>query len=330
MKFAFCYIFLIGTSQISGAAESLQSDTLENPWLPEESALTEPQSPEPLLVTNSDSVSEVDSLTVADSTDSAESALSALLDSIAAFQQEVRCSLANLQTGFERIDLKTAALSDSLVKLDLIQYAMNSLHRSVHQVNQTVHSVKKRVNRPEKYYRDRFGIGYEEGLAFHIRVGGNGNPGKKSGGVTGGAGYFLDNQKDSFHNTLHEFHVKLGWFQEFAVFHRIRLAVYLEVMEKMKQFEAEPFFMQTRFNTYEIWATKGRLGILFNIYSLKHFMLTYRFGCELVYHTPPYIMNENRTKMEKIGKGALTFGTSGGAVSVLETILNNIGIYVYF
>jgi len=330
MKLLLWHLILTCALGISSIAEPLQSDTLENPWLPEESESPEQQTEVSPQLARTDSITEQDSLLHADSTDSAESAIAVLWDSIATFQQEIRCSLAHLQTGFDKLHSTTNSLGDSLVKLDSIQYAMDSLHRSIHTLNQTVRHVKKRVNRPEKYYLDRFGIGFEEGLAFRVRLGGNDNHRSKNSGITAGAGYHLDNQKNPFHNTLHEFHVKLGWFQEFATFHRIRIAAYIEVVEKMKQFETDPFFMQTRFNTYEIWATKGRLGILFNIYSLKHFMLTYRFGCELVYYSPPYIMNENRTKMQKIGRGVLTFGTSGGVVSVFETIINNIGIYVYF
>jgi hypothetical protein len=148
--------------------------------------------------------------------------------------------------------------------------------------------------------------------------------------LTVGLGYAVNIETDSYRNTLHEFHIKAGLLRDIAVFERLRLGAYFEAMEKMKQFEAEPLLGELTYNVYPIWATKVRMGIVLSLFCLKNFILTYRIGIEGAYYTPPYYVNESKTEMLKFGNGTFKVGLSGYETNILETLFNNIGIFISF
>jgi hypothetical protein len=185
------------------------------------------------------------------------------------------------------------------------------------------------------YYYDRVALGYEEGISFRLRLYRMKQPARKALALTGGAGYQLSQQSDMVHRRLYEAHVKIGLFQEFGVSKRMRVAGYIDAMEKKKQMEIAPLkgqllMGQIRYNRYTLWITKVRAGILLNLFCLDHFLLTYRFGVEFDYCTPPYVPDPTNMYLMRFGKGIYRFGLSGSDISALDVLINNIGIYVYF
>jgi len=155
-------------------------------------------------------------------------------------------------------------------------------------------------------------------------------PEKKQIVMTTGFGYDVKIPTDEYHNTLCKGHVKVGVVRDLAVYERLRIGAFLEVMEKMKQFETDPLLGEPKFNVYAIWATKARLGAILSVFCLKHFIFTYRIGFEGAYSTPPFYVNQNKTKLLKLGNGNFKVGLSGAETSIFEALLNNIGIYYSF
>ncbi len=222
-----------------------------------------------------------------------------------------------IQSYIERLDKKQLQGNDSLYAEFT---ALKKDYRKLH----------KRLDRFQDFHRDRWAVGYEDGPAFRWRINSKSKPQKLNRGLSTGIGYQLNQLKDDYHRALHEGHLRVGIYQEFAVFSRVRIAAYFDVMEKIKQLEAEPLMFETSYNRYALWITKLRTGVQMNLFSLKHFLLTYRFGFEFSYSTPPYIVNASKTTFTKYGKGILRYGISGSDLSALEMIISNIGIYVYF
>lgn len=233
---------------------------------------------------------------------------------------------------------------ETVAQVKNLHREIDSLHKEIRATNEKtkirdtllnlmrseIKALVNHFNTQPVYLYDHLALGYEEGLAFRYRFGNYDKPHKKSWGMTGGAYYRLDQPTDQFHNPLHEFHVKLGIFRELGIFRQVRIGAYIEAMEKMKQFEAQPLIMETHFNRFSIWGTKGRAGMIISIYCVDHFMISCRVGVEYAYYTPPYIVNKNKTKLEKFGKGNHTIGISGTDMTALETIINNIGLYIFF
>ncbi len=216
-------------------------------------------------------------------------------------------------------------------QLDKKQLQENdSLYAEFTALKKNYKKMYKRLARFQNYHRDRWAIGYEEGPAFRWRFKSDCKPQKRNRGLSIGIGYQLNQVKDNYHRALHEGHLRIGAYQEFAVFSRVRIAAYFDAMEKMKQMEAEPLMFETTFNRYALWITTLRTGVQINLFSLKHFLLTYRFGFEFSYSTPPYIVNSSKTTFTKYGRGIFRYGISGSDLSALEMIINNIGIYIYF
>lgn len=216
-------------------------------------------------------------------------------------------------------------------KLVHIQVRENdSLGDKLSLVNKNTADLPAYITQAGRYYRDRWGLGYEEGPSLRFRFNSRTESQKRTAGLTFGIGYQNNQLKDQYHQALHEYHVRIGLYQECAVFSRVRIAAYFDAMEKMKHQEAEPLLFETRFNRYALWITKIRAGVQINLFSLEHFLLTYRFGFEFAYCTPPYIVNESKTTFLQYGKGIFSYGISGSDLSALEMIVNNIGIYIYF
>jgi len=183
----------------------------------------------------------------------------------------------------------------------------------------------------EGYLNDRFSFGYEEGISFRLKLYRRQKPNLRSTGLSFGGGYQRNQQSDMVHRTLHEAHVKLGAFHDLAVFRRVRLGIFADVVEKMKQMEAPPLALQVRYNRYSLWITRVRAGALISIFCMEHFMISYRFGLEYLYSTPPYIVNPvTKAELIPFGKGIHRFGLSGSDMGALEMLVNNIGIYFYF
>lgn len=195
----------------------------------------------------------------------------------------------------------------------------------------SVTQVDSLFRHPSFFSYSRVAIGFEEsGLAFRFRFAPHASVEKKQSVLTVGLGYDVRIETDSYRNTLHEFHIKAGVLRDIAIFERLRLGVYIEAMEKMKQFEADPLLGESRFNVYPVWATKVRVGAIMSIFCLKNFMLTYRIGIEGAYFTPPYYVNESKTELVKFGNGTFKVGLSGYETNLLETLFNNIGIFFSF
>jgi hypothetical protein len=262
----------------------------------------------------------------ADDSSSADSMLSVSLDTLQTpkvpdtCNEEIVAQVKNLQREIDSLQKEIRTANEKTKTFDTFLNLMRS----------EIKSVVTLINAQPAYLYDHLALGYEEGLAFRYRFGNYDTPHKKSWGMTGGAYYRLDQPTDQFHNPLHEFHVKLGMFRELGIFRQVRIAAYIEAMEKMKQFEAPPLVMETCFNRFSIWGTKGRAGMVISIYCVEHFMISCRVGVEYAYYTPPYIVNKNKTKLEKFGKGNHTLGISGTDMTALETIINNIGLYIFF
>jgi hypothetical protein len=155
-------------------------------------------------------------------------------------------------------------------------------------------------------------------------------PEKKHIVLTSGFGFDVKIPTDEYHTALYEGHVKVGVFRDCAVYERLRIGAYLEAMEKMKQFETDPLLGELQCNVYSVWATKARLGAILSVFCLKHFIFTYRIGFEGAYSTPPFYVNQNKTKLLKLGNGNFKVGLSGAETSIFEALLNNIGIYYSF
>jgi hypothetical protein len=181
------------------------------------------------------------------------------------------------------------------------------------------------------YNYGRIAFGFEEmGLAFQFRCAPHSVPEKKQIVFTSGFGYDVRIPTDEYHNTLCEGHVKVGVFRDLAVYERLRIGAFLEAMEKMRQFETDPLLGEPKFNVYSIWATKARLGAILSVFCLKNFIFTYRIGFEGAYSTPPFYVNQDKTKLVKLGNGNFKVGLCGSETSIFEALLNNIGIYYSF
>jgi len=168
----------------------------------------------------------------------------------------------------------------------------------------------------QKYFQDRFAIGYEEGLAFRYRI--------KKGGLTGGVLYQVNNPTNRDRLPLHELNMRLGCFKEIIIFPRVRTSLYLEVMEKMTNVE----FVQDSiyYRRYQIWSTNIRSGILLSCYLIKNIMISWKIGLEYsnyYYGQPQPKENINR-------KPSSEFGISNRGDTALKTVFNNFGFYIFF
>lgn len=178
---------------------------------------------------------------------------------------------------------------------------------------------------------DRIGIGYEEGLSLRIRLGKILEPERKQFLTILGFNYSYKNPSNGMQQKLHNGHAKIGLLKEFAVFPKTRISAYIDFIEKFKQIETEPLITNPyTFNKYNMWISTGRAGLMLTVLSLKHFMFSFKFGLEFSYYSPAYINNENNTALMRINNGVFKWGINTGELSILETLINNIGIYVYF
>lgn len=178
---------------------------------------------------------------------------------------------------------------------------------------------------------DRVGIGYEEGLSLRIRLGNILKPERKQFLTILGFNYSYKNPSNGMQQKLHDGHIKFGILREFAVFPKTRISAYLDFVEKLKQVETEPLITDPyTFNKYNMWISTGRAGLMLTVLSLKHFMFSFKFGLEFSYYSPAYINNESNTALMRINNGIFKWGINTGELSILETLINNIGIYVYF
>ncbi len=251
----------------------------------------------------------------------------------------------------ERIEELSSCIIDSLsIKLDnkidsLSQKITNNqvIIDSLLEFNKTLKNdleVESKKNRKEiseikenftNFNIDRIGIGYEEGLSLRLRLGKTLKPEKKQFLTILGFNYSYKNPSNGMQQKLHDGHVKVGLLREFAVFPKTRISAYVDFIEKFKQIETEPLITNPyTFNKYNMWISTGRAGLMLTVLSLKHFMFSFKFGLEFSYYSPAYINNESNTALMRINNGVFKWGINTGELSILETLINNIGIYVYF
>lgn len=220
--------------------------------------------------------------------------------------------------------ISAARLVQMVEKIDSLKARIDTLQR-----RDSLKTAQENTN--TIFLHDRFALGYEEGISLRIKLFGWRNPEKAALSLSAGAGYQLNQQSDMVHRKLYEAHVKLGLFQDLAVFRKVRLALFTDVSEKMKQIEAPPFVMQVQYNRYTLWITRVRAGVLMNIFCMEHFMISYRFGAEFTYSTPPYIVDPvTKSQLIPFGNGVYRFGLSGSDLTALEMLITNIGIYIFF
>lgn len=330
------------TASVQSSAENKTTDTAAaddeeyNPWLPEEDELAEtpaiqdttPSSAEkplpPEEATLSDTTDRLVSIDSADTQAVILHSIDSVLDIAGPEDRSDDILYADRQTQLDSMFLHFS------VQLEKLLQETDSLHSEITALQKDNEELYTHATRPVTYRCDRWAVGYEEGLGFRYRLNKKKEPQERHRGLTCGAGYQLNQLKDQYHRALHEWHLRIGFYQEFAVFPRVRIAAYFDAMEKMKQQQAEPLLFETTYNRYALWITKLRAGVHLHLFSLEHFLLTYRFGFEFSYSTPPYIVNKSKTTFTKYGTGIFRFGMSGSDLSALEMIINNIGIYIYF
>lgn len=178
---------------------------------------------------------------------------------------------------------------------------------------------------------DHIGFGFDEsGIACRYR------PFKRQNGyeqrviVTAGAMVDIVMPQNPYQQNLRTFHIKIGAAYDFILYPRMRIAAYGEFMEKMVERETGPLITKIQASRYPVWIYKVRAGVLLTLFSIERFMLTYRIGGEYAYFSPIYQLNETKTALKKIGTGTLRIGLAGAETSILEGLINNIGIYFYF
>ncbi len=321
----------------SGAVDTAAADEEDyNPWLPVEDELPDttaikdttpspadkPQPPEETSLP--DTTNRLVSVDSVDTQTCILHSIDSVLDITGPEDRSDDILYADRQTQLDSMFLHFS------VQLEKLLQETDSLHSEITTLQKDNEKLYTHATRPVTYRCDRWGVGYEEGLGFRYRLNKKKEPQQRHRGLTFGAGYQLNQLKDQYHRALHEGHLRIGFYQEFAVFPRVRIAAYFDAMERMKQQQAEPLLFETTYNRYALWITKLRAGVHLHLFSLEHFLLTYRFGFEFAYSTPPYIVNASKTTFTKYGTGIFRFGMSGSDLSALEMIINNIGIYIYF
>jgi hypothetical protein len=179
---------------------------------------------------------------------------------------------------------------------------------------------------------EHFGIGFEEsGLLLRIRALSFRGAQPKPRLLTLGGAFRLVDQQNMLHSDLYEFHAKIGVIRELTRNPRARPGIFLEALAKRKEFETEePLIGQVRYPVYPIWGFKARLGMIISMYPARRLCISFRFGAEVSYYTPPYILNDSKTALEQFGDGAWTAGACGYETNPLEMFVNNLGIHVTF
>lgn len=236
----------------------------------------------------------------------------------------------------KQLDVKVDSLKNSILKnqklLDTLLIENDSLkkviERKTNESGEKLNDIKELLT---SFNIERVAIGYEEGLSLRIRLGKRDKPYKKQFLAIAGFNYSYKNPSNGMQQKLHEGHAKIALLKEFAVFPKTRIAAYLDFVERFKQIETDPLINDPyTYNKYNMWISTGKAGVMLTVLSLKHFMFSFKFGLECSYYSPAYINNESNTTLMRINNGVFKWGINTGELSVLETLINNIGIYVYF
>lgn len=278
------------------------------------------------LVAPADSIPISDSLLSQDSSNSEVVTLEILKETtyeiIDTVSRKIDLKIDSLSNHIKNIERNSSIAADNLDSLLILEKKNNKeLVEKIDNLEKTLSTMNI----------DRWGIGYEEGLSLRVRLGKNNNPMKKQFLTILGFNYSYTNPSNGMQQKLHEGHLKLGLLREVAVFPKTRISAYLDFIEKFKQIETDPLITDPyTFNKYNMWISTGRAGLMLTVLSLKHFMFSFKFGLEFSYFTPAYMNNESNTALMRVNNGIFKWGINTGELSILETLINNIGIYVYF
>lgn len=165
-----------------------------------------------------------------------------------------------------------------------------------------------------KFFKDRFAVGFEDGLAFKYRIA------DKKSGIMGGLFYHIHIPKNDLKTeeieakVLHDFNMRLEIYRDIIILPRVRTSFYIGSSQGMKNEEeiedSIPFSRRI-----QIWNTDIRTGAIVTLYCAKNFMVSWRIGMEYSFY---YGYNFNDYKELSI------FKKDG------ETIFNNLGLYIFF
>lgn len=178
---------------------------------------------------------------------------------------------------------------------------------------------------------DRIGFGFDEtGISYRHRPFARANSWQKNLLITTGAMFDIVMPQNPYQQSLRKYHLKIATSYDLFVYPRMRISGYGEFMHKMVEFETDPLLGETVLSRYPIWGYKARLGVLLTVFTVERFIVTYRIGGEYAYYSPIYRVNEKKTSLKKVGNGTVKIGLAGSETMVLETLINNFGIYFYF